>query len=549
MERNRRPGGREPAAWAGAEGALRLMALAGLVLMLQLRAGELEILVTAIDDGDAKQTALAQGGPAAYGVHQDDAYTLLRRLLMPLGQQLPAAAADPAAAAAAATIVVDRTATYQRMLGYGAAMTDSSAAVLLRLKARNPELYAYAMARLFSPTLGAGFNVIRLPLGVSDYVATPAYSTYCDEESPTLAGFSIARDQETIIPALKDALALNPDLVLIATPWSPPAWMKTNHALGGVSPAAKAGGATCRLRPECIGLYAEYFVRYLEAYQAAGIRITAITPQNEPQFDAAAYPCMRMDEDDQIAFIRQLGPKLAEHHCATSIFVHDHNWILHPNDRAVVGGDAKLAPLDSVTAILSDPLAGPYIAGSAWHCYTGGTNEMASVYSALLTSFPGRQILTTELSGWGQNRGPWWNDVSWGLAHNWLGAELHGSSASLEWNLALDHRHGPTPRRDSQALGLVTINTDTCTEVRFEREFYAMAQLSRAARPGSTRIVASLAPGSMSGLSCLAVALADGRTAQAVVNGNPAPGPLSVTGIGDSFSVRIPGHGIVSCVW
>jgi len=258
---------------------------------------------------------------------------------------------------------------------------------------------------------------------------------------------------------------------------------------------------------------------------------------------------MRMDEADQIAFIRQLGPKLAAHHLATRIFVHDHNWILHPNDRAVVGGDAKLAPLDSVTAILGDPVAGMYIAGSAWHCYTGGTAEMASVYATLQSRFPDRQILTTELSGWGQNRGPWWNDVSWGLDHSWLGAVLHGSAASLEWNLALDQRHGPTPRRDSQALGLVTINTDTCTEVRFEREFYAMAQLSRAARPGSTRIGAGVASGAAQGLSCIAFALVDGRTALAIVNGNPGTALVAVRCQDAAFSVPLPGHGIASCVW
>ncbi len=186
--------------------------------------------------------------------------------------------------------------------------------------------------------------------------------------------------------------------------------MKTNRALIGISAAAKAKGATCRLRPECTALYADYFVKFIQAYQAAGIAIYGVTLQNEPQFDAAAYPCMRMDEDDQIRLVRALGPKLAANHLATRIFVHDHNWVLHPNDRQVVGGDAKLQPVDSVAKIMGDPEAGKYIAGSAWHCYTGGAGDMKRVYDATHARFPRGQILTTELSGWGRDRGNWWGD-------------------------------------------------------------------------------------------------------------------------------------------
>ena len=186
------------------------------------------------------------------------------------------------------------------------------------------------------------------------YVATPSYFSYCDEESPTLSGFSIRRDQEYIIPALKAALAINPEIQIIATPWSAPAWMKTNHDLKGVTEAAKAGGATCRLRPESFALYADYFVKFIEAYRDAGIAIYGVTPQNEPQNDGSDYPCMRMDEADQIRFIALLGPPLKERKLATRIFVHDHNWTLHPNDRKVVGGDAKMDPAMSAQKILAD---------------------------------------------------------------------------------------------------------------------------------------------------------------------------------------------------
>ncbi len=503
-------------------------------------AAEVQVLVTRVEDGDAKRAKLEKGDVWKYDLHQDDDFALLRPGTTPLVD------VDPGQRIA---ITIDRSTTWQTMLGHGGAMTDSSAFVLMGLKARNPELYAYTMTKLFSPSVGAGFSVLRLTMGASDYVATKSYFTYCDEESLDLAGFSIARDREFIIPALKDALALNSELQLIASPWSAPAWMKTNRDLKGVSEAAKAAGATCRLRPEYFAAYADYFIRFIEAYQAEGIAIYGVTLQNEPQLDAADYPCMRLDEDDQIKLVRLLGPKLAAKHLATRIYVHDHNWVLHPNDRKVVGGDTKLAPIDSVAKIMSDPEAGKYIAGSSWHCYAGGVGEMRHAYESTHRRFPDRQILTLELSGWGKNRGGWWGDVEWGMAHNWLGAAQNWSEVSLEWNIALDHRYGPTLRADSQAMGLITIKSEGFLDVRFEREFYAMAQVSRAARPGAKRIGVTISSGSGAGLDLIAFALADGRTSLVVLNKSGSESNFQVGGGGGFFSYQLSGRSIATFIW
>ena len=164
-------------------------------------------------------------------------------------------------------------------------------------------------------------------------------------------------------------------------------------------------------------------MKFIKAYQAQGIEIYAVTLQNEPQNDGSDYPCMRMNEEDQIKLVKLLGPKLAARDLKTKILIHDHNWVLHPNDRKVVGGDAKLDPVRSVTQILADPEARKYIAGTAWHCYAGGVNEMRTTYARVHELFPDLPILTTELSAWGRNRGAWWGDVQWGLAHSWMGAE------------------------------------------------------------------------------------------------------------------------------
>ena len=490
------------------------------------------VVATKVDDGNAKHVA--------NDIHQDDNFTLLRQ------DSIPLLAADPGRPV---KITVDRTRTFQTMFGHGAAMTDSSAWVLMKLKEKNPQLFGYAMKKLFSPTEGAGLSFLRLPMGASDYTASTTYYTYCDEPSPDLGRFSIAHDRQHVIPALKEALRLNPEISILGSPWSAPAWMKTNGKLVGTSPGEKAAGITCKLKPDCFEAYADYFVKFIEQYRAEGINIWGVTLQNEPQFDFAAYPCMRMDEDDQIRLVSLLGPKLAAKGLKTKIFIHDHNWGLHPGDRQVIGGDAKLAPLESVTKILSNPTAGKYIAGTAWHCYYGDANLMSHIYNTLHQRFPDKEILCTELGGWGKDRGDWWGDVDWGMAHSWMGGPQNWCQASVQWNLALDYKFGPTPRPDSAARGLVEIPTDNYQEVRFEREFYAIGQMSRAARPGSKRIAASFKGFDPGGMDIIAFALPNGQTSLVVFNKNQTEQSFQVEADGQFFDYLAPAHSIVTFTW
>ncbi|MGA2916312.1 MAG: glycoside hydrolase family 30 beta sandwich domain-containing protein [Sedimentisphaerales bacterium] len=497
-----------------------------------LQGSEVTVVLTKVDDGDAKYVQ--------NGVHQDDNFTLLRQ------DSIPLTAADPGRPV---KIAVYRTKTFQTMYGHGAAMTDSSAWVLMNLKRKNLQLYEYTMEKLFSSTKGAGFSFLRLPMGASDYTASATYYTYCDVRSPDLSHFSIAHDRLYIIPVLKDALQLNPEIRILGSPWSAPAWMKTNGKLAGISELDKAAGATCKLRPECFEAYADYFVKFIEQYQAEGIDIWGVTLQNEPQFDAAAYPCMRMNEDDQIRLVSLLGPKLAAKRLKTKIFVHDHNWGLHPGDRKVIRGDAKMDPLESVTKIFSNPTADKYIAGSAWHCYYGDANLMAKTYNTLHQRFPDKEILCTEHGGWGKNRGGWWGDVNWGMAHSWMGGPQNWCQASAEWNLALNDKFGPTPRPDSEAAGLVVIQTGNYQEAKFEREFYGLAQMSCAARPGSKHIAASFKGADPGSMDIVAFTLPNGRTSLVVFNRNQTEQSFQVEADGNFFAYIAPGHSIVTFAW
>jgi glucosylceramidase len=243
---------------------------------------------------------------------------------------------------ATTTIDVDDSRVFQQMVGFGAALTDASAWLIQhKLTADRRD----ALLRdLFGPDPGVGFSFIRLDMGASDF-SLRQYS-YDDvpagETDPSLAHFSIAPDTAETIPILQRALALNPRLIVMASPWSAPAWMKTTGSM--------IKGA---LRPDMYEPYAEYFRRFVEAYAARGISIYAITIQNEPHYEPPDYPGMRLDPAQRATFVgRYLGPLFARTGIRTRILDWDHNW------------DEPKSPL----AVLADSAARRYQTRVALHC-------------------------------------------------------------------------------------------------------------------------------------------------------------------------------------
>jgi glucosylceramidase len=509
-------------------------------------AAQVEVWLTVIDDGQRKDALHRQAQPAIpYDQKQDASFRLFAR-------QEPLSIKDvpfnhPI------SIRIDNRKTFQTIKGLGAAMTDSSAYVLFQLREKNPQLYQHTMQRLFSLADGAGFSYMRQPLGASDYTATPGYYTYCDEKSEDLSRFSIAHDREYIVPMLKDALKINPQIEILGSPWSPPAWMKTSERLVGISSREKEGGMTNRLKPQYFDLYADYFVKYLEAYAKEGITIQSISLQNEAQADGQSFPCMRMTAEDQIKLIEKLGPKLKAKGFATKIFVHDHNWIKHPADRQVVGGDVKEEPIEAVKQMLSQESISPYIGGSAWHGYAGTAQDMIRAYEEAHRLFPGKEICFTEITAWGRTRrSAWRGDIESGMQKNWLEDLNRWAAGCLEWNLALDEKYGPTPRSDSAAYGLVTIYTDRYDQVRFEREFYAMAQVSKAAQPGSVRVAVALQAfdaQAMQNISVAAFRLKDGRGSLVVFNDRGEDCRFQVEGDKRYFEYNLPAWSIATFLW
>lgn len=504
-----------------------------LILVVSGQAQEVRVWKTLFDDGSAREEKL---GIDEYGMTQDEGYVLL--------QEQPVLAFQEASPDLDREIAIRSPKSGLPIQGLGAAMTDSSAWVLSQLKVKNPDLYQHVMNRLFSED-GAGFGMLRRPVGSSDYTATGESYTYQDDPSV----FTLEHDKKYIIPMLKEATAINPALQIMGSPWSAPAWMKTNGSLNGVTEKEKAAGKTNRLKPEGFEAYTDYFVKYIQGYAAEGITVNAVTLQNEPQFDSAHYPCMRMTVEDQIRLVGLLGPRLQALGLDTEIFVHDHNWKLHPNDRKVVGGDAKLDPFRLVRKIYSDPEVGPFVAGSAWHCYAGNAGDMKDLYKKLNSEFPEKKIWCTELSAWRDaSQTGWHGDCTWGLKHNWLGGLEAGASVGLEWNLVLDHRYGPTTRADSLAVGLVTVNTDTWKSAKFEREFYAMAHVSKAARPGSIRLHTNVTNGG-GNILVLAVQRPDGSKALVVCNQNREDRTFEVSVDKRFLKLDTPARSLLTLVW
>ena len=345
--------------------------------------------------------------------------------------------------------------TYQEIEGFGAALSDSSA--WLMWNAQSPSQRAALLDQLFGPN-GARLNWVRLPMGASDFALN--HYTYNDmpagQTDPTLANFSIAHDQAYIIPVLQEILAINPDVKIVAVPWSAPGWMKNSDSL--------VGG---ELLAQYQQTYADYFVRFLQDYAAAGIVIDAVSPQNEPYHDAFDYPGMRMEPEQQVDFVgNDLGPAIAAAGLSTRILAWDHNW-----DQPYYS-----------TELLLDPVAGQYTDGTAFHCYAGEVRFQTLTHDLA----PNAPIFMTECSSgaWSPN---WSNNLLWDANTLIVDNIRNWGSAAIKWNLALDENYGPHTGGCGDCTGVVTINS-TSGAVTYNHDFYALGQASRFVDPGAVRI-------------------------------------------------------------
>jgi len=375
-------------------------------------------------------------------------------------------------------IQIDASKQYQDLLGFGAAFTDSSCFLFSQMAATARQaLYS----ELFGDT-GLRLSVGRTCIGASDYSLTAYNFDESLEPDLDLTKFSIDHDRSYILPMLRAARETNPDLFLFSTPWSPPGWMKANGSMMGGS-----------MRKKYLANYADYFVRFLRGYSAEGVKISAITIQNEVDTDQdGRMPAALWGQEYEIEFIaKHLGPALERGGLDTKIWILDHNYNL----------------MGRAIDELNDPIVNKYTEGVAWHGYMGTPEVMTRVHDM----FPTKNAYWTEggpditsidyLTDWAK-----WSQKFTGILRNW-------SRCIVGWNFVLDEKGrpniGPFP-----CGGMVTLDSRT-QEITRSGQYWAMAHYSKVIRRGA-RVISSI--GELNNVDHVALQNPDGSFALIVTN-------------------------------
>jgi glucosylceramidase len=419
-----------------------------------------------------------------------------------------------AARAPRLTIAVNDAVEYQRMDGFGASLTDSSAWLLSHQLTESQRKETLQL--LFSPASGLGLSVLRQPMGASDF----ALSTYSYDElppgqnDPEMKHFSVDRDRAYIIPILREALALNPNLKIIATPWSPPGWMKTSGSMiqGALLPTAYAP-------------LAKYFVRYIESYKAAGIPIYAITMQNEPLNVPHDYPGMGMTAREQAVFLRDyLGPALRDAQLNTKVMIFDHNWDL----------------IDYPIQVLDDAKAAAFAAGIALHCYGGSVTAQRELHER----FPAKDIWLTECSG-----GEWQSGkLLQQQVRLIIGATRNWAKSVVLWNLALDQNHEPYLGGCTTCRGVITVNhAARPSQITPTVDFTALAHASKFVAPGAHRVDSNTFE--QGSLEDVAFRNPDGSLVLLVMNSSTAAITFNIAWAGQFAAYKLPGGAVATFHW
>jgi glucosylceramidase len=406
------------------------------------------------------------------------------------------------------TVTIDSSTTYQSILGFGASITDSSSYVMTKY------LSATALARLltqlFDPTQGVGLSFLRQPMGASDFSSVGNFSYDDGSSDSTLTSFNIAQDMKATLPVLKQVLGVSPDIFIMATPWSPPAWMKLNGSMNGTG----GGSGNAGLSGSAYAPFGNYFVKFIQAYAAESVPIGAITPQNEPLNGAAAYPGMDLDAPSELALIAQdIGPDFATAGISTFIWAYDHNW------------DVESYPAQ----IMGDATAGGFTEGAAFHCYSGDASAMTTFHQA----FPMKSVYMTECSG-----GDWQGDPFANTIDLIIDSTSNWARAISLWNMALDENKGPQNDGCNDCRGVVTVNSQS-GDVTYNADYYALGHFSKFVHRGAMRIAST---SSDTSLGAVAFANVDGRIAVVAHNSGSSTMVVRVGTGASAMNVSVPAN-------
>ena len=414
--------------------------------------------------------------------------------------------------AAGSTIHVDDKQECQGIDGFGFALTGGSAMHLIHMEA---PVRAVVLKELFGTgTNDIGISYLRVSIGASDL--NERVFTYDDlpsreDSDPTMARFDLGPDRQDVIPVLKEIVAINPKIKILGSPWTAPSWMKNNFAVKGGN-----------LKPECYPAYALYFVKYIQAMKAEGIRIDAITVQNEP-LHPGNTPSLQMFATNQLEFIKlHVGPAFAAAKIDTKIILYDHNC------------DAPEYPL----TILRDPEAAKYADGSGFHLYRGTIDAMTKVHD----EFPQKNLYFTEQMVTESPTRPTIG-ITGPVSRLIIGATRNWSRNVILWNLAADENNRPHTDNGgcTSCQGAITIKGNFITR---NLAYYAVAHASKLVRPGSVRVASNLLPG----LSNVAFKTPDGM-ALIVANTSREAQTFNVQCHDQSFTATLDAGSVGTFTW
>jgi glucosylceramidase len=400
---------------------------------------------------------------------------------------------------------------YQLIDGFGFTLTGGSA---LHIHNMSPEARRKLLIELFSTEgTSIGVSYLRISIGASDldeevfsYDDLPNGAT----DLP-LDQFSLQYDKQYLIPVIQEILSINPHIKLLGSPWSAPIWMKTNQGTVGGS-----------LKTEYYEVYARYFVKYIQQMKENGVRIDAITIQNEP-LHPGNNPSMYMPPETQALFIKKyLGPAFKASGLDTKIIIYDHNA-----DR-----------IDYPLSVLADAEAYPFIDGSAFHLYGGDIDELSKVHNA----YPEKNLYFTEQ--WIGAPGDFPGDLAWHTENLIIGATRNWCRAVLEWNLAANSKNKPHTDMGgcTSCLGGVTIDGDYVVR---NPAYYIVAHASKFVRPGSVRINSTLAEG----LPNVAFQTPDGKLVLIVLNTKKSDAGFQLDMNGNYYKVLLKPGAVATYVW
>jgi glucosylceramidase len=414
------------------------------------------------------------------------------------------------------TVVVNENTKYQQFSGAGASFTDTAAWLMNSSGALTSAARTAAMQKLFDPNTGIGLSFLRNPMGASD-LARYSYS-YDDmpagQTDPGLNSFSISHDLADVLPLTKQAQQLNPSVKVMGTPWTAPPWMKDNGAF-----------SQGWLQSQYYAAYAQYFVKYIQAYAAQGVHIDYVTAQNEPTC-CSGYPSMQWNGSGLQYFTKtNLLPAFHAAGLSTKVLALDWNWDTYASYGAPTVDDAT---------IRNDSLFG----GIAWHGYGGDVTQQTTVHN----QYPATDAFDTEHSG-----GTWVSDQQREDMLNIIDYTRNWGKSVVKWSLAVDQNMGPHNGGCGTCTGLITVhNGDSRSgQVDYNIEYYDMGQLTKFVKPGAYRIDST----ANTAVPNVAWQNPDGSKALVSYNDSGTAQNLHVVWGGQSFTYSVPAHTSATFTW